>query len=87
MKATRFYALLALLMVGEMNLQAHESNMAQNAGERQIEYGYWADTVTEQPDGYVIDAYGNVEISTPEGLAWLSCVVNGLNGCEPDNFD
>ena len=47
MKATRFYALLALLMVGEMNLQAHESNMAQNAGERQIEYGYWADTVTE----------------------------------------
>ena len=87
MKATRFYALLALLMVGEMNLQAHESNMAQNAGERQIEYGYWADTVTEQPEGYVIDAEGNVEISSPEGLAWLSCVVNGLNGCEPDNFD
>ena len=87
MKATRIYTLLALLMVGEMNLQAHESNMAQNAGERQIEYGYWADTVTEQPEGYVIDAEGNVEISSPEGLAWLSCVVNGLNGCEPDNFD
>ena len=87
MKTTSFYALFALLMVGEMNLQAQDSKMAQNAGERQIEYGYWADTVTEQPDGYVIDAYGNVEISTSEGLAWLSCVVNGLNGCEPDNFD
>ena len=87
MKATSFYALFALLMVGEMNLQAQDSKMAQNVGERQIEYGYWADTVTEQPEGYVIDAEGNVEISSPEGLAWLSCVVNGLNGCEPDNFD
>ena len=87
MKTTSFYALFALLMVGEMNLQAQDSKMAQNVGERQIEYGYWADTVTEQPEGYVIDAEGNVEISSPEGLAWLSCVVNGLNGCEPDNFD
>ena len=60
MKATKIYTLLALLLVGEMNLQAHESNMAQNAGERQIEYGYWADVVTEQPEGYVVDAEGNV---------------------------
>ena len=58
-----------------------------NETKREIEYGYWADTVTQQPEGYVVDAEGNVEIYTPEGLAWLSCVVNGLNGCEPDNFD
>lgn len=33
------------------------------------------------------DANGNVEISTPQGLAWLVSEVNGLNGCAPDNFD
>ena len=49
-------------------------------------YDYWDDVVTEQPEGYVVDEYGNVEISTPEGFAWLSCVVNGNNGCAPDNF-
>ena len=49
-------------------------------------YDYWDDVVTKQPEGYVVDEYGNVEISTPEGFAWLSCVVNGNNGCAPDNF-
>ena len=81
MKATRLYLLLALLlMAGGVTMQAQEND-------RTLEYGYWADVVTEQPEGYVVDAEGNVEIYTPEGLAWLSCVVNGLNGCEPDNFD
>ncbi len=80
MKTTRIYALLALLMAGGVTMQAQEND-------RTLEYGYWADVVTEQPEGYVVDAEGNVEIYTPEGLAWLSCVVNGLNGCEPDNFD
>ncbi|GEM_PF-1411760 len=80
MKTTRIYALLALLMAGGVTMQAQEND-------RTLEYGYWADVVTEQPEGYVVDAEGDVEIYTPEGLAWLSCVVNGLNGCEPDNFD
>ena len=81
MKTIRIYALIALLMLLRgMTIKGQEI-------QRLLEYGYWADTVTEQPEGYVIDAEGNVEISTPEGLAWLSCVVNGLNGCEPDNFD
>ena len=87
MKTTRIYILLALFMLDGIILLAQDSNMAQNAGERQIEYGYWADVVTEKPEGYVMDVDGNVEIFTPEGLAWLSCVVNGLNGCEPDNFN
>lgn len=47
----------------------------------------WIDYVTTQPDGYVMDADGNVEISTPEGLAWLTSVVNGLNDCIPDDFN
>ena len=81
MKTTKFYTLLVLLlMTGWVTMQAQEND-------RTLEYGYWADIVTEQPEGYVVDAEGNVEIYTPEGLAWLSCVVNGLNGCEPDNFD
>ena len=80
MKSIRIYAMLALLLMGGVRMQAQEND-------RTLEYGYWADVVTEQPEGYVVDAEGNVEIYTPEGLAWLSCVVNGLNGCEPDNFD
>ena len=81
MKTTRLFTLLALLlMAGGVTMQAQ-------GNDRTLEYGYWADTVTEQPEGYVVDAEGNVGIYTPEGLAWLSCVVNGLNGCEPDNFD
>ncbi len=47
---------------------------------------YWVDTIVSQPEGYLTDAYGNVEISTSDGLVWLASVVNGLNGCEPDDF-
>ena len=48
---------------------------------------YWVDTITSQPEGYVVDAEGNVEISSSDGLVWLISSVNGLNGCEPDDFD
>ena len=47
----------------------------------------WTDTITSQPEGYKVDAEGNVEISSSDGLVWLISAVNGLNGCEPDNFD
>ena len=48
---------------------------------------YWTDIVTERPEGYVELENGDVEISSAEGLAWLISVVNGLNGCIPDNFE
>ena len=41
---------------------------------------HWTDVVTTKPDGYIDDGNGNVFISSPEGLAWLSSVYNGLNG-------
>ena len=47
---------------------------------------YWVDLVTEQPEGYVIDANGNVQIWSSEALAWLISTVNGLNGQEPNDF-
>ena len=47
----------------------------------------WTDTIVLQPEGYVMDADGDVEISSPEGLVWLISAVNGLNGCEPDDFE
>lgn len=47
---------------------------------------FWVDIVTSLPEGYIVDDQGNVEISTAEGLAWFISEVNGLNGCEPDNF-
>ena len=50
-------------------------------------FPFWVDSVTQRPEGYMTDANGNVEISTPQGLAWLVSEVNGLNGCAPDNFD
>lgn len=52
-----------------------------------INYPFWVDQVTEQPLGFVTDANGDVEISTAEGLAWLPSVVNGLNGCMPNDFE
>lgn len=39
----------------------------------------WTEVVTTQPEGYQVDADGNVLISSAEGLAWLASVVNGLN--------
>ena len=47
---------------------------------------YWTDVVTEQPDGYLEDANGNIYISSAEGLSWLASKVNGLNGEKPHTF-
>ena len=47
---------------------------------------YWTDIVTSQPEGYVEEENGNVNISSAEGLAWLACMVNGLHGQEPKTF-
>lgn len=46
----------------------------------------WTEVVTSQPEGYTEDADGNVYISSTEGLAWLSSVVNGLNGVGQQSF-
>lgn len=40
----------------------------------------WTEIVTTQPEGYVEDTSGDIYISSAEGLAWLSSIVNGLNG-------
>lgn len=40
---------------------------------------YWTDIVTSQPEGYIEDSDGNVTITSAEGLAWFSSVVNGIN--------
>ncbi|MBQ8958007.1 MAG: hypothetical protein IJ057_05840 [Bacteroidales bacterium] len=50
-------------------------------------YPLWTDVIVSQPEGYVVDAEGNVEISSSDGLIWLISAVNGLNGCEPNDFD
>ena len=42
----------------------------------------WTEVVTTQPEGYKEDEYGNIYISSAEGLAWLSSKANGLNGQE-----
>ena len=86
MRTTRLYTLLALLlMAGGATMQAQNKD---DPWPHYIEeYPLWIDSVTVQPNGFVMDAIGNVEISTPEGLAWLISAANGLNGCEPDNFD
>ena len=51
-----------------------------------VDIPHWTDIVTEQPAGYVEDVNGNVEISTAEGLAWLSVKTNGLHGQKITDF-
>ena len=48
---------------------------------------HWTEVVTSQPEGYRIDANGNVRISSAEGLAWASCVANGLNGAQSSDIE
>ena len=57
------------------------------AQEYEVPCPLWVDTIVSQPEGYRMDAEGNVEISSSDGLVWLISTVNGLNGCEPDDFD
>ena len=47
---------------------------------------HWTEVVTAQPVGYTEDEEGNVFISSAEGLAWLSSVVNHLNGAQSKDF-
>jgi len=77
MKTTKFYTLLAfLLMVGVLQAQNHDWPI-----------DLWTDVVTEQPEGYVVDAFGDVHIYSAEGLAWLSVLSNGLHGQDVDEFE
>ncbi|MBQ6305405.1 MAG: T9SS type A sorting domain-containing protein [Bacteroidales bacterium] len=57
------------------------------AQDNEVPYPLWTDTIVSQPEGYRMDAEGNVEISSSDGLVWLISTVNGLNGCDPDNFE
>ena len=54
---------------------------------RDLPNQYWRDLVTEQPEGYVVDANGDVHIYTAEAMAWLVSLTNGLNGQEIDHFE
>ena len=54
---------------------------------RELPEQYWIDIVTEQPEGYVVDANGDVHIYSAEALAWLSVVSNGFNGQEIDDYE
>lgn len=79
---------LALLLATEVHAQLVNCNLDLNREpSRDLPDQYWTDLVTEQPEGYVIDANGDVHLHSAEALAWLSVVSNGLNGQEADNFD
>jgi len=81
-KSILFFAALIYMAIAA---QAQNPSLITN---RYVEpLPYWVDTITAQPEGYVMDAEGNVEISSSDGLVWLISAVNGLNGCEPDDFD
>ena len=85
-----FYTLTALLFMAFPAL-AQETTLRQENDNSMLnplaQWPFWVDTIVSQPEGYVVDAEGNVEISSSDGLVWLVSEVNGLNGCEPDNFD
>ena len=55
--------------------------------QREEHLPFWTDTIVSQPSGYSMDANGDVEISSSDGLVWLISAVNGLNGCDPDDFE
>lgn len=60
---------------------------AQNAcASRELPEQYWVDIVTEQPEGYVVDDYGDIHIYSTEAMVWLSIVSNGFNGQAIDDF-
>ena len=83
MKSQKFYTLLALLlMVDGVTMQAQNGKSS-----RELPEQYWIDLVTEQPEGYVVDANGDVHIYSAEALTWLSVVSNGFNGQEIDDYE
>ena len=79
---------LALFLAFEAHAQLVNCNPDLNREpSRELPDQYWTDLVTEQPEGYVVDANGNVRLYSAEALAWLISTVNGLNGQEADDFD
>ena len=60
MKILKLYTLLALLLMGGVKMQGQNRDWPTDL---------WTDMVTEQPEGYVVDAFGNVHIYSAEGLA------------------
>ena len=50
-----------------------------------VDLPHWTDVVTTQPAGYKEDGE-IIQISSPEGLAWLAVKVNGLNGQDRDTY-
>lgn len=51
-----------------------------------VDIPHWTDVVTEQPAGYMEDSDGNVFVSTPEALAWVSVKSNGLHNQSKDDY-
>ena len=47
---------------------------------------YWTDIITSQPESFKIEN-GKVSISSTEEMAWLSSVLNGLNGADKQKID
>ena len=86
-----FYSLTVLLFLTVSALAQNElpqqKDLTHFAVQDEKAFPFWVDTITSQPEGYVVDAEGNVEISSSDGLVWLISTVNGLNGCDPDDFD
>ncbi len=81
----KFFYLLVVLFFTTSSSFAQKSNPSKNL--REDPYPLWTDTIVSQPEGYRMDSNGNVEISSSDGLVWLISTVNGLNGCEPNDFD
>ena len=52
-----------------------------------VDKPYWDEIVTTQPEGYIVDEFGNVKISSAEGLVWLSVCSNGYHGQHLTNYD
>ena len=50
-----------------------------------VDLPHWTDIVTTQPADYKEDGE-IIQISSPEGLAWLAVKVNGLNGQDRDTY-
>ena len=52
-----------------------------------VDKPYWDEIVTTQPEGYTIDDFGNIKITSAEGLTWLAVCSNGLHGQSMDHFE
>lgn len=71
----------------DLALRQLKDNYPKHKSSHELPSQYWTEVVTSQPEGYVVDANGDVQIYSAEGLAWLISTVNGLNEQEPDDFN